>query len=319
MSAFLGERRSDPARGKRTKYIFVTGGVVSSLGKGLAAEFIMEQTEGVSLRPQHRELMRWTAALIGQQGSAPRQRAFVQQLRRALSNATRLSALEAADVMAELVANETAEVHAFRAEVIDQLQGLRQIGSRILSGAAQGRIDRLSGASHCSAGLSTCAPLMSAEQLQALAHDLSKVLRCLSLPLPTSVETRWLEDRRVISGLIDGLCQTTSSEVKRDCAAWLDRAPLARALEVHVPEQRWWKSRIRSALEVLAHRALEPDGDELTRRWINSILAREDRLLQLWHRGDEYLPHVYELLLALDQRLFLVSGLLAQPEWHIMS
>jgi len=139
------------------------------------------------------------------------------------------------------------------------------------------------------------------------------------LPLPTSVETRWLEDRRVLSGLIDGLCQTTLPEVKRDCAAWLDRAPLLKVLEVHMPEQRWWKSRTRSALEVLAHRALESEGDDLTRRWLYSILAREDRMLQLWQRGDEYLPLVYELLLALDQRLFLITGLLNQSEWHIVS
>jgi hypothetical protein len=90
-------------------------------------------------------------------------------------------------------------------------------------------------------------------------------------------------------------------------------------LEVHVPEQRWWKARTRSALEVLAHHALESEGDDLTRRWLYSILAREDRVLQLWQRGDEYLPLIYELLLTLNQRLFLVTGLLTQPEWQIMS
>jgi hypothetical protein len=106
--------------------------------------------------------------------------------------------------------------------------------------------------------------------------------------------------------------------MKRDCAAWLYRAPLSKVLEVHVPEQRWWKSRTRSALKILAHRALEPEGDELTRRWLYTILAREDRVLQLWQRGDEYLPLVYDLLLALDQRLFLVTGLLTKPEWRLM-
>jgi HEPN domain-containing protein/predicted ATPase len=284
----------------------------------LAAEFIMEQTEWVSLRPQHRELMRWTAALIAQRGSAPRQRAFIQQLRRALSTASRLSALEAADILSELALKQTAEVRAFKAEVIEQLQGLRQIGSRLLSDAAHGRIDRLIGASHCSTELSIRTPLILAEQLQPPAHDLREVLRRLSLPLPANTETRWLEERRVISGLIDGLCQTTWPEVKRDCAAWLDRAPLTKVLEVHVPEQRWWKSRPRSALEILAHHALEPEGDELTRRWLYIILAREDRVLQLWQRGDEYLPLVYDLLLALDQRLFLVTGLLTKPEWRLM-
>jgi hypothetical protein len=122
----------------------------------------------------------------------------------------------------------------------------------------------------------------------------------------------------VLSGLIAGLCQATSLEMKQGCAAWLYRAPLSKVLEVHVLEQRWWKLRARSAVEVLARCALDLDRDELTRRYLFRILAREDCLLQLWQRGDEYLPLVYEMLLALDQRLFLVTGLLTQPEWHIM-
>ena len=121
-----------------------------------------------------------------------------------------------------------------------------------------------------------------------------------------------------MSGLIGGLCRAASPDLKIQCAAWLCRAALSKVVELHGAEQRWWKSRTRSALEVLAQRALEPEDDELTRRWLYTILAREDRVLQLWQRGDEYLPLVYDLLLALDQRLFLVTGLLTQPEWHIM-
>ena len=37
------------------------------------------------------------------------------------------------------------------------------------------------------------------------------------------------------------------------------------------PAQRW---------KYWPHHALEPEGDELTRRWLYSILAREERVLR---------------------------------------
>jgi len=43
-------------RGKRTKYLFVTGGVVSSLGKGLAAASIGALLENRGLEVQHLKL-----------------------------------------------------------------------------------------------------------------------------------------------------------------------------------------------------------------------------------------------------------------------
>ena len=290
--------------------------------RALAAEFIMEETQWASLRPRDRALMRWTAALIAQQATDRRKQTFIQELRRALSSTTRLSALEAADVLAEFSLEEDVETEAFRAEVLEQLAGLSRMGSRRLSDRARRKMERLR--SPCADRDDdrmpedlTCSRRPAAEW-QTPAPDLGEVLRQLGQPVPSGTAERWLEDRCVLRGLIDGLCQATSPEVKRDCAAWLDRAPLSKVLEVHVPEQRWWKTKPRSALEVLAHRALEPEGDELTRRWLYSLLAREDRVLQLWQRGDEYLPLVYELLLARDQRLFLAAGLLMQPAWRIM-
>ncbi|HWT86033.1 MAG TPA: CTP synthase [Myxococcales bacterium] len=56
MSAFRTERRSDPARGKRTKYIFVTGGVVSSLGKGLSSASLGALLENRGLKITHLKL-----------------------------------------------------------------------------------------------------------------------------------------------------------------------------------------------------------------------------------------------------------------------
>jgi hypothetical protein len=293
----------------------------SAIEQALAAEFISEETHWVSLRPCQRDLMRWTAALISRRGTAQRQQTFILELRRALASASRLSALEAADVLAEWSADQTAETQAFRTEVLEQLQGLSAIGSRRLSEIAQAKAERLEARQATVDGVSTveASPglFMSAEQLQRPAHTLAEVLNELRLPVPAGAEEGWLEDRRVLRGLIDGLCQATTLEMKRDCAAWLDGAPLTKVLEVHVPEQRWWKSRPRSALEIVAQRALQAEGDELTRYWLYSVLAREERVLQLWQHGDEYLPLVYELLLALDQRLFLITGLLTRPEWHI--
>jgi CTP synthase len=56
MSAFRTERRSDPGRGKRTKYIFVTGGVVSSLGKGLSSASLGALLENRGLKITHLKL-----------------------------------------------------------------------------------------------------------------------------------------------------------------------------------------------------------------------------------------------------------------------
>ena len=56
MSALRDERRADPSRGKRTKYIFVTGGVVSSLGKGLSSASLGALLENRGLRITHLKL-----------------------------------------------------------------------------------------------------------------------------------------------------------------------------------------------------------------------------------------------------------------------
>src|SRR5439155_4227351 len=56
MSAFRTERRGDPARGKRSKYIFVTGGVVSSLGKGLSSASLGALLENRGLKITHLKL-----------------------------------------------------------------------------------------------------------------------------------------------------------------------------------------------------------------------------------------------------------------------
>ena len=67
--------------------------------------------------------MRWTAALIARQATDRRQQAFIQELRRALGNATRLSAMEAVEVLIELAIDEPLRYERSGLEVIEQLQG----------------------------------------------------------------------------------------------------------------------------------------------------------------------------------------------------
>ena len=56
MTPVRNERRSDPGRGKRTKFIFVTGGVVSSLGKGLSSASLGALLENRGLKITHLKL-----------------------------------------------------------------------------------------------------------------------------------------------------------------------------------------------------------------------------------------------------------------------
>src|SRR5437868_15022883 len=55
MSALRGSRM-DAQRGKRTKFIFVTGGVVSSLGKGLSSASLGALLENRGLKITHLKL-----------------------------------------------------------------------------------------------------------------------------------------------------------------------------------------------------------------------------------------------------------------------
>src|SRR2546421_13078233 len=55
MSALRGSRMDAP-RGKRTKFIFVTGGVVSSLGKGLSSASLGALLENRGLKITHLKL-----------------------------------------------------------------------------------------------------------------------------------------------------------------------------------------------------------------------------------------------------------------------
>jgi hypothetical protein len=48
-----------------------------------------------------------------------------------------------------------------------------------------------------------------------------------------------------------------------------------------------------------------------------SVLAKDEFVLQLWKSRAEYVPLVYELLLAMDRRLFSTKAAPGKQDWHI--
>jgi hypothetical protein len=69
---------------------------------------------------------------------------------------------------------------------------------------------------------------------------------------------------------------------------------------------------------LIAHIAQAADQDQVTRALACSILAKDDFILRLWQSGDEYTALVYDLLLALDKRLFLIQHSPTHREWQIL-
>jgi hypothetical protein len=47
------------------------------------------------------------------------------------------------------------------------------------------------------------------------------------------------------------------------------------------------------------------------------VLAKEEFVLQLWKSRTEYAPLVYELLLAMDKRLFSTYPSPGKQEWYV--
>ena len=287
------------------------------LERALAAEYAFEEPAWVSLRPSQRELMKWAAALIAHRGDGQRQQVFFGQLRSALNGATLLSVLDVADFLTEFHQRESTASQAFKAEIIQRLKRLMQSPSSQVRVAATQKARSL-GSEAGSVGLDVSAYMFfQPEPLDTEAHDLAGLLRQLSLTSPPGDQARWLEDRRVINGLLDGLCHAPSVDLKRRCAAWLRRSSLSKVVEVHVPANAWWKTRSQSALEVVAQVAQNSAQDELTRTLAKSVLAKDEFLIRLWQLGDKYTPLVYDLLLTLDKRLFLTHASLSAQEWKI--
>ncbi len=284
----------------------------------LAAEFAAVETGWVSLHPRQRELMQWTAALVAHRGEEQRQRVFFNQLRAALNGTAPLSVLDTADFLTEFKRYESTAFEAFKTEIVQRLKLLMQSPASQVRYAAIQKVRSISGEATSAYGDRLPERLIQPEPLDAEAQDLVGLLRQLSCSPPHGDEAHWLEDRRVLNTLLDGLCHALAADLKRRCAAWLWRSTLSKVIEIDVRPKAWWKTRGCTALEVVAHMAVSPDHDRVTRVLARSILTEDDFLLRLWQLGDEYTPLVYEILLATDKRLYLAPVPLRGHRWRIM-
>ena len=277
----------------------------AAIQRCLAAEYASEETTWVSLQPRHRALMKWTAALVARRGT-PRQQRFFDQLRAALTCATPVSVLDAAEFVAEFNQAGSRVAEAFKAEISESLNHLRQSASNHVRAVAEQRWQLLTENTHATNGPDLLVRDYYIELLEAEAHDLVGLLHQLGITRPTGDEDRWLDDRHVLNALLDGLSQAPTTDLKRQCAAWLHRSDLSKRVEIQFRARVPWKSSSRSALEVIADLARNPDQTADIQTLARSILVKDDWLLRLWQLGDAYTPLVCELLLALDKRLRLI-------------
>jgi hypothetical protein len=281
----------------------------------LAAEFAAEQRGWVSLQPQHRQLMTWTAALIARR-DADQQSAFLNALRQLLEKFTMLSFLEAADVAVEFNRLTSRPAQEFKSDVTRWLKELARVDSDAVRNASLLRAQRMG----TNLVFSYVPPesIIPAADLDRYAYDLPELLYRLDISQPKGDVQTWLEDRGVQKGLIDSLAETPTPELKLRCAAWLQRSSLSKIMEFEADLVAIWNSRRRSALEIVAQLARDPNQNAVSRRLAKSILAKDDFILRLWNTSDEYIPLVFELLLALDKRMYQQPVSLNATEWRIL-
>lgn len=281
----------------------------------LAAEYVADQTGWVSLRPKHRQLMIGAAALIARR-AADQQAGFFNAWRKALANVTTLSFLEAADVAAEFRHTASHPAQEFTADAVRWLRELERVDSTAVLEAMRQRAQRLS-----ANRAPTDAPprsLIPASDLERYAYDLAELLERVNISRPTGDESGWLEDRGVQRGLVISLVEDLPPEVLLRCAAWLRRSSLSRIVEIKAKIVTPWNSRRLSALEMVALLARDPQQDPAINHLTKSILAKDDFILRLWNANNEYTPLVFELLLAMDKRLYKQPVSLDATEWRII-
>ena len=68
---------------------------------------------------------------------------------------------------------------------------------------------------------------------------------------------------------------------------------------------------------MLAEIASEPAEDAFVRVLAKSLLAKDEFVLQLWKSRTEYAPLVYELLLAMNKRLFSTKASPGKQDWYV--
>ncbi len=281
-----------------------------------AAEYAVRET-WTSLWPRQRTLMAWTTALLLRQGSPHQQERFFAQLKLALERVTDLSALEAVDILAEAgLGTDLPAATIFKEEVLRRFKDLALVESEAVRYAVQLRAKRLGLKVGLSREVEPPPALIPGEALDRVADDLSELLRQLGLKPLKGDAAQWLEDRSVLNALIEGLRIRRDPIIRHHCAAWLRRSSLSKVTEIQIPSQPL-KSRLLTALEVLAEIAGDPAEHPLVQMLAKSVLAKDEFVLQLWKSRTDYTPLVYELLLAMDKRLFSTKAAPGKQDWYI--
>lgn len=288
----------------------------SGIERLLAAEYAYDQVL-TSLHPQRRELMKWTAALVARRGSDHAQGRFFEQLQTALGTASPLSYLEVADYLVEFRNAGILVDPQFADKVTLGLRDLTKIESAQVRSAVAQRAARL-GIDVDVLGLRPSSfEVIRPVELAPWARDLPGLLRASGLQPPQGDERKWLEDRRGMNTLVQTLSDANTPDLKWRCAAWLQQSSLSKVITIQIHTKALWRSRALPALEVLAQLAMATDTDASTALAARSVLCKDEFIVQLWQKGNEYTALVYDLLLALDKRLFVASLLPNQSEWRV--
>ena len=290
----------------------------------LAEFFAAEHVAGygqhwVSLHPhpRHRQIMKWTAAILARRSDDDRNAEFCADLDKALIGWSPVSLLDVADIVAEFRHAQTPSTAKFQAWLVSELRPL----ARIPSGWLQQALRQCG--EHLGVDLGVPVPSVPLEAIgrasaldaERLATDVPELLTGLGLPPTLADKREWFEDRRVQAALLDQLSET-DARLRLQAVAWLQHSRLQSRVEMTIDVRRVWKSRWRAAVEVIADMAMDGARDELTRILASSVLAKDEHLLDLLGRDVVYQPLLFTLLLALDKRLRFNEY---RGEWEIFS
>ena len=150
------------------------------------------------------------------------------------------------------------------------------------------------------------------------ARDLSGLLREINVQPPKGGEHDWLENRVVMNELVRTLAETRALDLKTLCAAWLQQSSLSKVISLFIDRPAIWRTRARPALEVVAEIARDADTDTQTAFLARSVLCKNDFIVQLWQRGDEYRALVFDLLLAQNKRLVTATVSPNERKWQVI-
>ena len=260
----------------------------------------------VSLRPVHRRLMRWTAAVLARRADDQRNEMFCHDLGQALKGWCQVSLLDMADIVAEFRYHHTPATDRFQAWLVSEIRPLAQIPSGSLQQALWQCGQRLGLDLGVSAPRTLSEVIVSPDCLETECRttDLPDFLQQLGLPEVWATDPAWCEKRSAINALLDCVSADSESGVRLRAASCLWRSSLQARVGLMVPTAGLGVHRL-SGLEAVARLAIDQRVDEATRTLARSALARDEHLLGLAALGQGYEPILVALLIMLDKRVFL--------------